>query len=104
MSGTIIKQDVGLSVPEIIIQNKSGITRTKRTGTVVKELAVATYDVSGGDSGTVASHGLGVYLPSKAVISHAWYDVVTTFTDGVDDSATIALTVQSAGDMIAALA
>jgi hypothetical protein len=108
MAGTIRKEDVGLSLPEIVITNKSGITRTKRAGTVVRELAVATFDTAATDSSgaantTIAAHGLGVYLPTKAIITKAWVDVVTTFTSATD-AATIALKVQSAGDLVAAIA
>ena len=60
-------------------------------GLTVKQVASATYDVSGGDDGSVGAHGLGVYIPDNAIITRVWYDVITTFTDGADDSATIAL-------------
>lgn len=89
---------------EFQIQNKAAITRTKRKGTVVRELAVATYDVSGGDDGAVGAHGLGIYLPTKAIVTKAWVDIVTTFADGASDSATIALSIESAGDLVAAIA
>jgi hypothetical protein len=98
------KFDIPVVATEFQVANKSGVTRTKRRGTVVRELAVATYDVTGGDSGAIGAHGLGVYLPTKAIITKAWVDVVTTFTDGVDDSATIALHAQSANDIVAAIA
>lgn len=98
------RKDVPVIATEFQIENKSGVTRTKREGTVVRELAVATYDVTGGDSGTIAAHGLGVYLPNKAIVTNAWVDVVTTFADGASDAATIALSVQSANDLVAAIA
>lgn len=98
------RYEVPVVAPEYQIKNKSGITRTKRKGTVVRELAVATYDVSGGDSGTVAAHGLGIYLPTKAIVTKAWVDVVTTFTDGASDTATIALKIEGTGDLVAAIA
>jgi len=50
------------------------------------------------------SYGLGVYLPDNAIITNCFYDVLTTFVDGDDDSATIALTANSAGDLKAAIA
>ena len=108
MAGTIIKLDAGLSIPEIVVQNKSGVTRTKRPGTVVRELAVATFDTAATDSSaaantTIAAHGLGVFLPTKAIIINAWVDVVTTFTSATD-AATIALKAQATGDLTAALA
>lgn len=67
------------------------------------KVARATYDVSGGDSGTTTAHGLGVTIPDNAVVVAAWYDVITTFTDGASDTATIALHLQSAGDLKAAI-
>lgn len=102
--GEVKRSDIPVVATEFQIANKAGITRTKREGTVVRELAVATYDVTGGDSGAIGAHGLGVYLPDNAIITKAWYDVVTTFTDGVDDAATIALNVQSANDLVSAVA
>lgn len=93
------------SHPRSLIQGrvKRG-ARTVYNGNQTKEIVVGTYDVSGGDSGAVGAHGLGVYVPDNAVILNAWIDVVTTFTDGADDSATIAIHVQSAGDLVAAIA
>lgn len=55
-----------------------------------KRTQIFTYDVSGGDSGAIGTHTLGT-LPENAVITQAWIHVLTTFTDGADDSATIAL-------------
>ncbi|MEK7992899.1 MAG: hypothetical protein AAB403_03745 [Planctomycetota bacterium] len=108
MAGTIRKEDVGLSLPEIVITNKTGITRTKRAGTVVRELVVAVFDTAATDSSavantTIAAHGLGIYLPTKAIITNAWVDVVTTFTSATD-AATIALKAEGTGDLTAALA
>lgn len=65
-------------------------TVTKQDGLTVPKVAVATYDVSGGDSGAAGAHTLGVYLPDNAIITRAWYDVVTTFTSATD-AATIKL-------------
>jgi len=45
------------------------------------------------------SYGLGVYIPDNAIITNCFYDVLTTFVDADDDSATIALTANSAGDL-----
>jgi hypothetical protein len=61
-------------------------------------------DSSGVANSTTAAHGTGVYLPDNAVIIDAWYDVVTTFTTASADAGTIALTVQSAGDLVTAIA
>ena len=78
------------------------------SGLSAKYIATAIYDTALNDSAgvsnkTVAAHGLGVFLPTKAIITRAWWDVVTTFTSAAD-SATIAFSAQSAGDINAAIA
>jgi hypothetical protein len=100
----INRKDVPVQAPEFIVSNQEGMTAVMRAGGTVPKVAVATYDVSGGDSGATAAHGLGVYIPDNAIITRAWVDVVTTFADGASDSATIALSVQGAGDLVAAIA
>jgi hypothetical protein len=101
----IHRKDVPVQAPEFIVTNQDDTTRVKRAGTVVREMAVATFDPSA-NSGqrTAAAHGLGVYIPDNAIITKAWVDVVTTFADGASDNATIAIHVQSADDIIAAIA
>ncbi len=95
------------SIPRSGVQYRVKRHSTERTvynGNQVKEMAVATFDPSANTSErTIAAHGLGVYIPDNAVIIDAWYDVVTTFADGVADLATIALHVQSADDLVAAI-
>jgi hypothetical protein len=71
-------------------------------------LAIADYDSAGVDSDgddniDVGAHGLGVYIPDNAIITKAYYDVGTTFTSA-DDSATIALSILAADDLVAAIA
>lgn len=88
---------------EFKVQNKPGITRTKRKGTVVREVATATYDFAV-DGGAVGAIGLGVYIPSGAIITRAWVDVVTTCTTASGDAGTMALHVQAADDIVAAIA
>jgi len=100
----IIRKDVPIQAQDFYIENQAGQTNVKRIGTTVPKVAVATYDVSGGDSGATAAHGLGVYIPDNAVITRVLVDVVTTFTDGDTDAATIALHVQSANDIVSAIA
>lgn len=73
-----------------------------------RRVAKATFDTAGTDSAgvantTIAAHTLGEYIPSGAVITGAYVDVVTTFTSATD-AATIAIKVQSAGDAVAAIA
>lgn len=79
-------------------------SRSVYKGQHTREMATASYDVTGGDDGTVGAHGLGVYIPDNAVITNAIVDVVTTFTDGASDTATIALSAQSANDLVSAVA
>jgi hypothetical protein len=98
------RKEIAVVAPEFEIINRAGVTRTKRTGTTVRELAVATFDPSANTAQrTEAAHGLGVFIPINAVITKAWYDVVTTFTSA-NDSATIALSVNSANDIVTAIA
>lgn len=55
---------------------------------------------------TVAAHGLGVTIPDKAIVVGGFVNVLTTFqsTAGGTDKATIALSVEGAGDLVAAVA
>lgn len=66
--------------------------------------ARATFDPSAvaGDR-TVAAHGLGVTIPDDAVVMGGFYDVKTTFTSAAD-SATIAIMIQGANDIVSAIA
>ncbi len=67
-------------------------------------VAKALYDVSGGDAGAIGAHGLGVTIPDNAVVLDGVIDVITTFEDGADDSATIAISVEGANDIVTATA
>lgn len=78
------------------------------SGLATKYVATAIFDTAANDSSgtantTIAAHGLGVYIPNKAIITRAWYDVVTTFTSATD-AATIAYKAQSANDLLSAIA
>lgn len=76
----------------------------------VKYCAVAIFDSGATDSSgaantTIASHGLGVYLPANAVIVNAFYDVSTKFATASADAGTIALGYTGAtGAFVAAIA
>lgn len=85
----------------------------KRNNHFGKKIAVATFKAGGTDSSgvsmsTKAAHGLGVTIPSGALITDAYYIVNTTFTSPTTgagaDKAEIALHVESAGDLKAAIA
>lgn len=80
----------------------------QQSGLGVQYIASAVYDTAGNDSAgvsnkTVAAHGLGVFLPIKAIIIAAYTDVTTAFTSGTS-AATIALKAQTANDIVAAVA
>jgi hypothetical protein len=79
------------------------------SGVYVPRVAVAVFDTAGNDSGgtsnkTIATHGLGVYIPKNALVTRAWYRVVTTFADGASNNATLALQASAANDLVSAIA
>lgn len=66
-----------------------------------KRIAYGIFDATGGK--TVAAHTLGATLPDNAFITGAWYWVSTTFTSA-GDTATIALSIEGANDLVSAIA
>lgn len=79
------------------------------SGITVPRVAVAIFDTAGKDSSgvantTIATHGLGVFLPKGAIVTAAWYEVVTTFTSAGANAGTLAPQVSGAGDLVAAIA
>jgi len=52
----------------------------------------------------IGQHALGVTLPDNAIITGGFVDVLTTFKDEDNDSATIAIQVQGANDIVNATA
>jgi hypothetical protein len=97
-----LRKSLRISAPSFMVRRQA--TRTKRPGNNVCEVAVATFDPSANAAQrTIATHGLGVFLPANAVITRSWYDVVTTFTSATD-AATIALQAETANDVKAAIA
>lgn len=100
--GEVYRKEIPIVAPGFRVNSNSA--RALYQGLQSREVAVAVYDVSGGDSGAIGAHTLGVSIPDNAIITKAFYDVITTFTDGADDSATIAIHAQSAGDIVAAIA
>lgn len=100
----LFKKDIPVVAPEFRVPRNSG-TIVPYVGNQARHIAMATFDPSANTGErTVAAHGLGVYIPSKAIITNAWYDVITTFTTASADSGTIALSVEGAGDLKAAIA
>ena len=66
-------------------------------------LARATYDFAE-HGGAIGAHGLGVTLPDNAIVVGGFVDVVTTCTTAGADAGTMAIHVQTAGDIVAAVA
>lgn len=65
--------------------------------------SVSTYDfaVDGGSQGAIA---IGDALPDNALVLGGFVDVETTCTDGASDTATIALSIVGANDIVSAIA
>lgn len=101
--GTYYRKNLPVSAPGFRIPRKAA--RNLVNGNVVPEIAVATFNPSANSAQRpVGAYGLGVYLPAKAIITRVLVDVVTTFTSAGSDAGTIALHVQSADDIVAAIA
>jgi hypothetical protein len=65
-----------------------------------KRIARVEYDVTGGDSGGVGAHGLGVTLPASAIITRSFFFVKTQFVDG--GAGTVALHCEDANNIYSA--
>lgn len=68
---------------------------------LTKRVAKITFDATAGK--TAAAHGTGLVIPNGAIVTDCYYNVRTTFTTA-NDSGTIALSIQEAGDVKAAIA
>lgn len=100
----VYKKDIPVVAPEFRVPRKIG-TVVPYQGNQVRHIAMATFNPSANTGErTIAAHGLGVFIPAKAIIINAWVDVVTTFTSAGADAGTIALSVQSANDLTSAIA
>lgn len=99
---SLMKANKRVSVPELSF--KRSPLRARHNGIVAPRIAQAVFDPSANTGErTVAAHGLGVYIPDNAIVINAWFDVITTFTSATD-AATLALMVNAAGDLKAAIA
>lgn len=88
-------------------QVKRGAVKSE-SGLVVQKKARVIFDSAGTDSSgaansAIGSHGTGVFLPTKAIITRVYWENVTGFTSAAN-TATIAITANSAGDLKAATA
>jgi len=72
-------------------------------GLQAARVARGTYDFAadGGSQGTI---NLGAQLPANAIVLRGMIKVVTTCADGVADAATIAVSIEGAGDLVVAIA
>lgn len=89
-------------------QVKRGPVKSE-SGLSTKYVARAVFDTAGTDSSgaantTIATHGLGVYLPAKAIITSAYYQVITGFTSAGGNAGTVALQAEGANDLVTATA
>jgi len=82
----------------------SNVTSTAVNGLQTFGIARAQFDPSltAGDR-TVAAHTLGVTIPNKAIVCGGVVQVNTAF-DSADDTSTVALSIQSANDLVTAAA
>ena len=79
----------------MVVPSALAPTVLNATGQTLKGLAVAEFNPTAtAGQRTVAKHGLGVFLPDKAIITRDWYEVLATFTSATD-SATVALGVDT---------
>lgn len=74
---------------------------TAANGGVYVASAVYDFAAKGGAIGTI---NLGVFVPNKAIIMDGVVDVLTTFVTASADAGTVALRLQGAGDLVAAIA
>lgn len=64
----------------------------------------ATFDATVEANRTVGAHALGVSVPANMLVVGGCVDVLKTFTDGASDTATIAIKVVGANDIVNAIA
>lgn len=83
------------------LDNGEGQTKFPKDWGKKSGIAKCVFDATGGKA--VGAYGLGLTIPKNSYVRKAFYKVITTFTDGVDDSATIALSVAGANDLTSAV-
>jgi hypothetical protein len=52
----------------------------------------------------IGAHGLGISIPDNAIVVGGWVEVLTTFASAGADAGTIAVSIQSANDIVSAVA
>lgn len=89
-----------------VSRSKKGIKSESGLATQLYAKAIFDYgktDSSGNANSAIGTHGLGVFLPPKAIIIQTWFEVVTGFTSAAN-TATVAIQAESAADIFAATA
>jgi len=76
---------------------------TTDIGTKVKGIAHAVYSFAT-DGGDVGDIGLRTTVPDNAIVTHAWYDIITPFTSGGSATVSIGLPTDGAACIQADLA
>lgn len=99
---SLLKANKRVSVPELSFKRS---TVTRYNGVVATRVVSAVFNPSANTAQRpIGTYGLGVYIPNKAVIVDAWIDVITTCASAGADAGTIAVTIQSANDVVSAIA
>jgi len=80
-----------------------GVSAPGADGLGLFRVARATYDFAE-HGGAISSIGLGVTIPDNAIVCGGFVDVVTTATTAGADAGTMAIHVQSANDIVSAIA
>lgn len=81
----------------------AGVTGPAADGLGLFRVARATYDFAE-HGGAISAISLGVTIPDNAIVCGGFVDVVTTCTSAGADAGTMALHVQSANDIVSAIA
>ena len=89
---------------KFLLNRMNSVSNKVQLGTLVdrcKNVVKATYDVAS-SGGTVGDKLLGVKIPSGAIVTRVFYKILTAFTS-TGNNGTLALKLQSAGDLLAAV-
>ena len=97
------KKVIKLSEGSVVVSDTNGKAAASAyasEGIGALRVARFEYDVTGGDSGAVGAHGLGVYLPANALILRSFFRIDTVFTDS--GAGTVALSCEDANNIYSA--
>lgn len=95
--------EIGTADIAALAVTEAKLAAANTDGLNVVRVARATYDFAV-NGGTIGAKDLGVTLPAKAIILDGLVDVVTTCTTAGGDAGTMAIHVEGAGDIVAAVA